>query len=151
MDDEYEDKGGMDDEEEDDKDVGQGCGPSLAGDKTPAADQLLELLFQLSITFSTEQFTNGESSSSVLVFFSGILGFSSDAENFLPAKSYTLYLSGLIYVQRPCHVEPILISAFPSVRICGSTSGWMLYGSSTWSLALNHLWKNSKAFETLVV
>jgi hypothetical protein len=68
--------------------------------------------------FSTEQFTDGKPSSSVLVLFSSILGFSSDAENFLPAKSYMLYLSGLIYVQRFLFLEYALPHrAYPYISI----------------------------------
>ena len=84
-------------------------------------DQLLELLFQLSVTFSTGQFIDGEPSSSMLVFFSGILGFSSGAENFLPAKSYTPYLSGLIYIQRLLFLEyalPFRAWSIYQIRLC---------------------------------
>jgi len=48
-----------------------------------AVGRLLELLFQLSIIFNTEYFTNGQPSSTLLVCFSGVLGFSSDARDFL--------------------------------------------------------------------
>jgi hypothetical protein len=47
-------------------------------------DELGELVLQLSVTFSTASFTEGQPSSSLLVYFSGILGFSADAQNFLP-------------------------------------------------------------------
>ncbi|KAK5292262.1 hypothetical protein LTR16_001987 [Cryomyces antarcticus] len=53
-----------------------------------AVDELSELVFQLSITFSTEQFVDGQPSSSLLVYFSGTLGFSPDVRNFLPAKRF---------------------------------------------------------------
>ncbi|KAH8800209.1 hypothetical protein F5884DRAFT_624443, partial [Xylogone sp. PMI_703] len=85
--------------EEDGEDEDESYGQMLEVDNSPAG-HLLELVFKLSITFSTEQFTDGDPSSSLLVFFSGILGFSNDGENFLPAKSYTPYLSGLIYDER---------------------------------------------------
>jgi hypothetical protein len=42
-------------------------------------DELRELVFQLSMTFSIASFTNSQPSSSLLVYFSGILGFSADA------------------------------------------------------------------------
>jgi hypothetical protein len=114
-DEDEEDEDGMDDE---DDDVGDRYDPSLARDNAPAADQLLELLFQLSVTFSTEQFLDGEPSSSILVFFSGILGFSSDTKNFLPTKNYTPYLSGLIYVQRLLFLEYALPRrAYPYIGI----------------------------------
>jgi len=70
------------------------------GNAGSAVDELLELVFQLSITFSTEKFVNSQPSSNVLVYFSGILGFSPDARSFLPAKKYTPHLSAPIYIQR---------------------------------------------------
>ena len=78
---------------------------AIGADNSPAG-QLLELIFQLSVAFSMEQFINGQPSSSLLVYLSGILGFS--AENFLPAKNYTPHLSGLIYVQRVHFLEHAL-------------------------------------------
>jgi hypothetical protein len=77
----------------------------VAEESSDAVNQLLELLFQLSINFSTEQFTDGQPSSTLLVYFSGVLGFSSDARDFLPAKRYTPHLSGLIYIQRLLFLE----------------------------------------------
>jgi hypothetical protein len=67
--------------------------------------QLLELIFQLSIIFSTQRFIDGQAASSLLVYFSDVLGISADAQRFLPAKNYTPYLSGLIYVQRFLFLE----------------------------------------------
>ncbi|KAH8749809.1 hypothetical protein BGZ57DRAFT_1019545 [Hyaloscypha finlandica] len=52
-----------------------------------------------------ELFVDGQPSSSLLVYFSGILGFSMDARSFLPAKRYTPCLSGLIYIQRLLFLE----------------------------------------------
>jgi hypothetical protein len=57
------------------------------------------------MTFSMAQFVDAQRSSSLLVYFSGFLGFSPDAQNFLPAKKYTPCLSGLIYVQRLLFLE----------------------------------------------
>jgi TATA-binding protein-associated factor Taf7 len=59
---------------------------------------LLELVFQLSVTFSTEEFMDSQPSSSLLVYFSRVLGFSPDSRNFSPAKRFALCLSGLIYI-----------------------------------------------------
>jgi hypothetical protein len=47
-----------------------------------AFDQFLELLFQLCIMLSTESFLNGQPSSTLLIYFSGILGFSADCQRF---------------------------------------------------------------------
>ncbi|KAG7420437.1 hypothetical protein Forpi1262_v016210 [Fusarium oxysporum f. sp. raphani] len=71
------------------------------GNEEPKGDEqvsqeLIELLFGLSPSLCTEQVTNGQPSSTLLVFFSGILGFSSSSGAFLPAKLYTPYLSGLL-------------------------------------------------------
>ncbi|KAJ9634892.1 hypothetical protein H2199_008756 [Coniosporium tulheliwenetii] len=63
-------------------------------------DQWAELIFGLSISFITEEFTDGQPSSSVLVYYSGILGFTDDGLTFRRAKDYTSCLSGLIYIQR---------------------------------------------------
>ena len=56
--------------------------------------------FQLIITFSTEQFTDGQPSPILLVYFSGALDFASHARNYLPEKRYTQHLSELVYVQQ---------------------------------------------------
>lgn len=79
----------------------------------PAVDELLELVFQLSITFSTEEFVNSQPSSSLLVYFSGILGFSIDARSFLPAKkihpaSFCPYLYLAAAIPRICLTTPTL-------------------------------------------
>jgi hypothetical protein len=90
----------------------------VAEESSDAVNQLLELLFQLSITFSTEQFTDGQPSSTLLVYFSGVLGFSSDARGFLPAKRYTPHLSGLIYIQRLLFLEYALpLCPYPHIGI----------------------------------
>ncbi|MCJ1360905.1 MAG: hypothetical protein MMC33_010915 [Icmadophila ericetorum] len=77
-------------------------------DNAGAVGELLELVFQLSITFSTEEFLDGQPSSTLLVFISGILGFSPDTQSFLPAKKYTTHLSGFIYIQRLLFLERAL-------------------------------------------
>jgi hypothetical protein len=76
-------------------------------------DELRELLFQLSISFSTASFWQGQPISSLIVYFSGILGFSTDAQNFLSARKFTPYLFALIYVQRLLFLE----YAFPTETI----------------------------------
>ncbi|KAH9203136.1 hypothetical protein DL95DRAFT_377907 [Leptodontidium sp. 2 PMI_412] len=83
-----------------------------------AVDELLELVFQLSITFSTEESVDSQPSSSLLVYFSGILGFSQDARSFLPAKKYTPHLSALIYIQRLLFLEHALpLRPYPHLGI----------------------------------
>ncbi|EXL68003.1 hypothetical protein FOPG_15909 [Fusarium oxysporum f. sp. conglutinans race 2 54008] len=61
--------------------------------------EFLELLYQLCLSISTERFNEGRPSSTLLVFFSGILGFSQDCKHFLLARQFCPYLSGLIYIQ----------------------------------------------------
>lgn len=81
---------------EDSKDNAEAAGAEGA---VSALEDLLELVFKLSITLSTEDFVDGQPSSCLLVYYSGILGFSADTRAFLPAKRFTPYLSGLIYIQ----------------------------------------------------
>ncbi|QKD56906.2 uncharacterized protein FOBCDRAFT_203955 [Fusarium oxysporum Fo47] len=70
--------------------------------------EFLELLYQLCLTISTEHFSEGRPSSTLLVFFSGILGFSKDCSQFLLARQFCPYLSGLIYIQRLILLERAL-------------------------------------------
>ncbi|KAK2684635.1 hypothetical protein QWA68_016794 [Fusarium oxysporum] len=93
------------------------------GNEEPRGDEqvsqeLIELLFGLSLSLCTEQVTDGPPSSTLLVFFSGILGFSSSSETFLPAKSYTPYLSGLLYIQRLLFLEMALpLRDYPTLEL----------------------------------
>jgi hypothetical protein len=59
---------------------------------------LAELVFGLSFALYTERLTDGQLSSTVLMYFSGILTFSEATNSFHNARSYTPYLSGLIYI-----------------------------------------------------
>ncbi|KAM5528226.1 hypothetical protein FOXYSP1_19495 [Fusarium oxysporum f. sp. phaseoli] len=70
--------------------------------------EFLELLYQLCLTISTERFNEGRPSSTLLAFFSGILGFSQDCKHFLLARQFCPYLSGLIYIQRLILMERAL-------------------------------------------
>ena len=67
--------------------------------------ELLELLFGLIMEFSTEEVSDGRPASTLLVYFSGVLGFSAEPTGFLPARAYTSYLAALIYVQRLLFLE----------------------------------------------
>ena len=66
-------------EEESEEDV------NCASADTPSAE-LLELLFLLCIGFMTEEFIDGQPSSNLLVYYSGVLGFGRDGETFKNAK-----------------------------------------------------------------
>ncbi|KAJ9413909.1 hypothetical protein QL093DRAFT_2594845 [Fusarium oxysporum] len=73
-----------------------------------AFDNFLELLYELCLTLCTETFISGQPGSTVLVYFSGILGFSKDCQHFLLARQYCPQLSGLIYMQRLLLLERAL-------------------------------------------
>ncbi|KAH8598381.1 hypothetical protein B0O99DRAFT_659955 [Bisporella sp. PMI_857] len=115
------------DENEDDKDTEDGVERApendipkrrRVDDAGSAVDELLELVFQSSITFSTEKFVDSQPSSSLLVYFSGILGFSVDGQSFLPAKKYTPHLSAFIYIQRLLFLEHALpLRPYPHLGI----------------------------------
>ncbi|KAJ0127598.1 Class E vacuolar protein-sorting machinery protein HSE1 [Fusarium oxysporum f. sp. albedinis] len=65
----------------------------------------LELLFQFCISLSTESFLDGQASSTMLIYFSGILGFSDDSRQFLLVRPYCPQLSCIVYVQRLLFLE----------------------------------------------
>ncbi|KAH7118029.1 hypothetical protein B0J13DRAFT_599833 [Dactylonectria estremocensis] len=71
-------------------------------------DEFLELLFQVCLTVCAETFIDGRPDSTLLVYLSGILGFSGDCRQFLLAKQYCSQLSGLIYMQRVLLLERAL-------------------------------------------
>jgi hypothetical protein len=130
----YEDLGKADDdseeEEEDDSDMSSASddddGDDSGSDFRPSYDKneegdladgpeqgvplttLAELVFGLSLALCTERLTDGQPSSTVLVYFSGILAFSEVTNSFLNARAYTPYLSGLIYIQRLLFLERAL-------------------------------------------
>ncbi|KAH6874261.1 recQ helicase-like protein [Thelonectria olida] len=114
---EEEEKEGGEEEDEDeeegeeDNDKEEDACKDLAG-------EMVDLLFALSLALCTEHLTNGLPQSTLLVYFSGILGFSDTANQFLPARVYTSYLSGLIYIQRLLFLEQALpFRAYPSLGI----------------------------------
>ncbi|KAM5526752.1 hypothetical protein FOXYSP1_20871 [Fusarium oxysporum f. sp. phaseoli] len=76
------------------------------GEKMPPwIEEVLEFLFGLIMAFCTEEVMDGRPDSTLLVYFSGVLGFSADLTGFLPARSYTSNLAALIYVQRLLFLE----------------------------------------------
>jgi hypothetical protein len=83
-----------------------------------AAAELLELLFELSISFMTEEFRDGQPSSSMLIYYTGILALRGTGETFRSAKLYTPILSQLIYIQRLLFLEYALpYQAYPRIRL----------------------------------
>ncbi|CAG1982111.1 unnamed protein product [Fusarium graminearum] len=73
-----------------------------------AFDNFLELLYEVCLTLCTETYISGQPGSTLLVYFSGILGFSKDCQHFLLARQYCPQLSGLIYMQRLLLLERAL-------------------------------------------
>jgi hypothetical protein len=62
------------------------------GEKIPPwIEEVLEFLFGLIMAFCTEKVMDGRPDSTLLVYFSGVLGFSADLSGFLPARSYNVY------------------------------------------------------------
>ena len=53
----------------------------------------------------TQPFVNGQPSSTLLIYFSGTLGFARESNGYLLAKHYTPVLSGLLYIQRLLFLE----------------------------------------------
>jgi hypothetical protein len=113
----YEDEDETDGDTEDETDQADGSPESSDQPETISLpSKCLEQLFQLNIMFITDEFTDGQPSSSLLVYFSGILGFSPDAQSFQPAKSFTPHLSALIYIQRLLFLEYALpYRAYPEI------------------------------------
>ena len=64
-----------------------------------AAAELLQLLFKLCIAFMTEEFSDGQPSSSTLMYYSGVLALQSTGETFRTAKLFTPVLLQLICIQ----------------------------------------------------
>lgn len=92
------------DEEEEDEEGGEEAGgegqegtedqPEVTHVKV---DPLAELVFRLSIFFATEAFVDSDPGSSLLVYFSSILGIREDGPTFRRAKEFTPLVAGLIY------------------------------------------------------
>ncbi|KAF4458828.1 hypothetical protein FALBO_14430 [Fusarium albosuccineum] len=88
------------------------------GTAATSIDEFLELVFQLSFELSTEPFQNGHPDSTLLIYFSGILGFSSNCQRFQLAREYCPYLSGLIWIQRLIFLKYALpLYSYPTIRI----------------------------------
>ncbi|ENH74246.1 hypothetical protein FOC1_g10001889 [Fusarium oxysporum f. sp. cubense race 1] len=87
----------------------QDTSSGISGDSAASAfGQFLELLFQLCVTLSTESYLDGQPSSTLLMYFRGILGFSSDCQRFQLARQYCSKLSAMMYIQRILFLERAL-------------------------------------------
>ncbi|EXL65481.1 hypothetical protein FOPG_18291 [Fusarium oxysporum f. sp. conglutinans race 2 54008] len=83
-------------------------------------EELVELLFGLTLAIATQPVINGQPQTTVLIYFSGILGFSSSPGGgaFLPARPYTSNLSGLVYILRLVLLEYALpLRAYPTLAL----------------------------------
>jgi hypothetical protein len=72
---------------------------------SPVVVEFLERCFQLNTALITDRFSHGRPQTSLLVYFSGVLGFSGRTEGFQPARNFTPILSRLIYMQRLLFLE----------------------------------------------
>jgi hypothetical protein len=107
------DLGEITDEEEHGMEVEGGAAPG-------SPEELVELLFGLTLALATQPVVNGQPQKTVMIYFSGILGFSSspDGSAFLPARSYTSNLSGLVYILRLIFLEYALpLQAYPTLAL----------------------------------
>ncbi|OWT42309.1 hypothetical protein VFPPC_18572 [Pochonia chlamydosporia 170] len=82
--------------------------PMLQKPGSCETEEVLEQLFGLSLALSEDVPVDGKPSSMVMVFFSGILGFSKGRQSFLPARAFTPHLSALIYHLRLFCIEKAL-------------------------------------------
>lgn len=80
-----------------------------------SAKEFLELLFELSISLTIKNFIDRQPGFALLIYFSGILDFSSDCQRFQLAREYCPNLSGLIRVQRLLSLEYALpLQSYPT-------------------------------------
>jgi hypothetical protein len=85
------------------------CFPAFhAANAQVCVDEVLELLFGLSVALFEERPINERPDSMLAVLFSGILGFSKTLQSFLQARDFTTHLSALIYIQRLVLLERAL-------------------------------------------
>jgi hypothetical protein len=75
---------------------------------TAAEETLADAVGQMSLFLCQEPYVDGNASSTLLVYFSGILGFPASGLTFERPRNYTPKLSGLIYCMRLCMLEATL-------------------------------------------
>jgi hypothetical protein len=91
---------------------------SLTHDGNAGKQKFADLVGQLSIQLCKESFVDGRPSSTILVYSSGVLGFSADPSTFERPRNYTSKISGLIYCARLC----FLVAVLP--RFAHDSIGW---------------------------
>ncbi|VZI11157.1 unnamed protein product [Fusarium fujikuroi] len=110
----YNDSGYFDDIEGNTAGTHQDIFSGVSGDSAISASrQFLKLLFQLYIILSTEPFLNRQPSSTLLIYFSGILRFSANCQRFQLARQYYTKLSAIIYIQHILFLEQALPLRIP--------------------------------------
>ena len=87
-------------------------------------DRLSDMVGALAEYLCTETCADGMPESTLIVYFSGILGFNPDATTFLQARAYTSYLSALAY----CIRLTVLESTLP--RFAHPIVGWPMRPST---------------------
>jgi hypothetical protein len=87
------------------------------GGSSFASDDLDDAVGKFSYHLCTEEFENGLSSSTAIVYFSGILRFTPDGSTFERPSRYTPKLSAMIYCIRLCVLERML-PRFSHPKIC---------------------------------
>ena len=79
-------------------------GSSLPSPRAPS-NPLTEMLPKLCVLLITQRFEGRQPQSSLLVYFTGVPGISSNGGHFLAANLFTPYLSALIYIQQLFFLE----------------------------------------------
>lgn len=83
---------------------------------TSALDKLAELVLKLSTFFAMEEFSDDRPTSSLLVYFSGILGMAKDG-TYQKIRNFTPNLAALIYFLRLVFLEWVLpYRAYPYIK-----------------------------------
>ncbi|KAL6242175.1 hypothetical protein RBB50_010723 [Rhinocladiella similis] len=77
--------------------------------KNSFLDQVTEQVLELGVFLAMEEFTDGQPASSLLVYFSGLLGLSRDGTSYQMIRNYTPNLAALIYYQRLVFLEWALL------------------------------------------
>lgn len=79
--------------------------------------EFLEQLFALSTMLITQEYQEESPGSALIIYYSGIFGFSRSNDSFLLARQFCSSISGLIYIQRLLFLEFALpLSAYQSLR-----------------------------------
>ena len=96
-------------------------------------ETLSDLVGSLSVLLCKEGFTDGRASSTLLIYFSGVLGISPSATTFLRPSNYTPKISALIYCIRLCLLEVTL------PRFAHEAVGWPARPLAGTLRRLNHV------------